>query len=110
MFALLLALGIAVSVFPLAEGTDNQVASSYNAKIGLNEAFKHENVWGAKINGILENALHFNFRKSKIFEILSDKIVKVDAKATIESLKKSKVTKYKKIKYKKVKAAYKNQS
>jgi hypothetical protein len=77
-FALLLALGIAVSVFPLGECTNDQIASSYNAKIGLNE----------------------------------DKIVKVDAKATLVTLKKSKIKKSKKYKkskktVKKVKAASK---
>jgi len=69
--ALLLALSIAVSVFPLAENTNDQIASSNNAKSGLSE----------------------------------DKIVKLNAKASLRTLKKFK--KVKKVSYKKVKAASK---
>ncbi len=66
--ALLLALGIVVSLFPVAGETKNQIASSDNAKIGLN-----------------------------------DEILKVNAAASLRTIKKSKTTKYKKVKAKKVK-------
>ncbi|MGB9937153.1 MAG: hypothetical protein ACPK7O_05485 [Methanobacterium sp.] len=88
--ALLLTFTVAVSVFPLAENTNYQVASSNNAKIGLSEAIKHENVWSAKINGIL-----------------SDQMLKVNALASLRTVKKVKKVKLKKTKVKKVKAASK---
>lgn len=64
-FALLLALSIAVLIFPSVEGAENQIASSNNVKIGLNE----DNI--LKVNAaasliVIKTNKKFTYKKVKV--------------------------------------------
>ncbi len=95
-YAILLALGMVICIFPSVGGTENQVASDNSAKIGLNEHIQPLEVDAAS-----------KYKKKKKIKKTSKKTKKYKKKTTKVTKYKKKATKTSKKTYKKAKSTYK---